>query len=460
MQSKREVAIVGGGLVGSLLAVFLLRRGYGVTVWEQRPDLRGSGEEGGRSINLVVTSRGIHALRQVGLDKLVGQITIPVRGRMMHAIDGRLTFQPYGRDESECNYSVSRAELNRLLLVEAGKRGARLEFDKRLADADFRTGRLSFLDEHMGQTVETEATVVLGADGAGSAVRAALQKLEGFRDSIEPLGHGYKELLIPADERGQYRIEKNALHIWPRGDIMLMALPNLGGSFTVTLYLPEQGASSFAELDTADGVRELFERQFADSIPLIPDLTEAFAANPTGFLGTVRCHPWHLEDRVALIGDAAHAIVPFFGQGMNAGFEDVTVLDSLMDRHDEDWGAVFDAYTDARKPHADAIADMALENFVEMRDRVGDAEFLLRKQVEYRLERDWPTEYRSRYSMVMYGDVPYRVALEAGLIQREILDEVCRGLGSAEQLDSARARGLIGEKLAPFLAKHSIVLDY
>jgi kynurenine 3-monooxygenase len=274
------------------------------------------------------------------------------------------------------------------------------------------------------------------------------------------LGHGYKELLIPADEAGEYRIEKNALHIWPRGEIMLMALPNLDGSFTVTLYLPEQGGSSFAELESADEVRDLFERQFPDSIPLIPDLTEVYAANPEGFLGTVRCYPWHFEDRVALIGDAAHAIVPFFGQGMNAGFEDVTVLDSLMDEHDEEWGAVFDAYSRARKPHADAIADMALENFVEMRDRVGDAEFLLRKQVEHRLERDWPSEYRSRYSLVMYGDVPYRVALEAGLIQREILDELCRDLGSVEQLDSGRARGLIREKLAPYLARHSVVLDY
>jgi len=460
MQSKREVAIVGGGLVGSLLALFMLRRGYGVTVFEQRPDLRGSGEEGGRSINLVVTSRGIHALRQVGLDELVERITVPVRGRMMHAVDGRLTFQPYGRDESECNYSVSRAELNRLLIVEAGKRGARLEFDKRLADADFRTGRLNFLDGQSGRTVETNASLVLGADGAGSAVRAALQKLDGFRDSIEPLGHGYKELMIPADEQGRSRIEKNALHIWPRGNIMLMALPNLDGSFTVTLYLPEQGGSSFAELDSAERVRELFEREFADSIPLIPDLTEAYSANPTGFLGTVRCFPWHFDDRVALIGDAAHAIVPFFGQGMNAGFEDVTVLDSLMDEHEEEWSTVFEAFTRCRKPHADAIADMALENFVEMRDRVGDRQFLLRKQVEHRLERDWPTEYRSRYSMVMYGDVPYRVALEAGLIQREILDELCRGLEDAEQLDSGRARVLIREKLAPFLAEHSVALDY
>jgi kynurenine 3-monooxygenase len=459
--SDPAVTIVGGGLVGSLLAAFLVRRKFRVTVRERRPDPRAGDGEGGRSINLVVTSRGMHALRKVGLDEVVARSTVAVPGRMVHAIDGGLTYQPYGRDESECNYSVSRAGLNRLLIAETEKRGVRFRFEERLADADLRRGRLTFADEASGEDETVDVDVVIGADGAGSAVRGAMHGLDGFREAIEPLGHGYKELLIPAAEGGGYRIEKHALHIWPRGHLMLMALPNLDGSFTVTLYLPEEGPISFREMTTADEAHDLFEKYFPDAIPLIPDLSESLFANPAGSLGTVRCHPWHVEGRAVLIGDAAHAIVPFFGQGMNCGFEDCVVFDRLLAEHGRDaWDTVFAEFTRERKPHADAIADMALENFVEMRDRVGDARFLLRKQVEHGLERNWPREYRSRYSMVMYGDVPYRVAQEAGLIQQAILDELCDGLERAEALDSDRARRLIARTLTPFLERHDVDLSY
>jgi kynurenine 3-monooxygenase len=463
MQARAEtdVAIVGGGLVGSLLAAFLLRRGMSVTVWERRSDPRRDSAEGGRSINLVVTSRGIQALRQVGLDRAVSEMTVAVTGRMVHEIEGKQTYQPYGRDESESNDSISRAGLNRLLIDEVERRGARFVFEHRLSDMDFSSGRMTFVDEASGASRVGEATVVFGADGAGSALRAAMQRLEGYKEAIEPLGHGYKELLIPADADGTYRIEKHALHIWPRGHIMLMALPNLEGSFTVTLYLPEEGAAGFDELRTPERVQTLFSKLFPDVIPLIPDLTERFFDNPAGSLGTVRCHPWHHDGRAALIGDAAHAIVPFFGQGMNCGFEDCTVLDALIERHGVgNWERILAEFTRDRKPHADAIADMALDNFVEMRDRVGDARFRLRKQVEHRLERDWPLEYRSRYSMVMYGVVPYRVAQEAGMIQQEILDELCDGLVSADTLDSDRARALVQRKLTSFLKRHSVDLDY
>ncbi len=462
MKPNREVSIAGGGLVGTLLAIFLVRRGLRVTVWERRLDPRGAGESGGRSINLVATTRGMQALGRVGLDKLVERLTVAVTGRMIHSADCELTFQPYGRDVSEFNHSVSRGALNRLLIVEAERRGVQFRFGMRLAGGDVRAGRWTFVDESTGQSLETEQSVLFGADGAGSAARAALAKLGGaYVESVEPLGHGYKELLLPAAEQGRYRIEKNALHLWPRGQIMLMALPNLDGSFTVTLYLPEEGPSSFRGLDTPQKVRELFGREFPDAIPLIPDLAESFFANPTGELGTVRFCPWHFAGRVALIGDAAHAIVPFFGQGMNCGFEDCAVLDALLDEHGEnDWATVFEAFTRARKPHADAIADMALENFVEMRDQVADPGFLLRKAVEHRLERDWPLEYRSRYSMVMYGGVPYRVAQQAGEIEREILDELCAGLATADRLDVARARRLIRDRLTPFLARHSVDLGY
>jgi len=458
---KEQVAIVGGGLVGSLLSIYLTRRGLEVTVYERRPDLRGPRQEAGRSINLVVTSRGSEALRQVGLEKKAAKLIVPVNGRVLHALDGALTFQPYGRNESECNHSISREELNRLLVSEAESRGVRFRFQKRMIGGSLETGRVRFADEGGGDPLEVDASVVLGADGAGSAVRQALQKMEGYEESIEPLGHGYKELLIPAGPGGSFRIEKNALHIWPRGDLMLMALPNLDGSFTVTLYLPGQGTASFDELDSPGKVEALFEEQFLDSVSLIPDLAESFLAGPTGELGTVRCHPWHYRDKVSLIGDAAHAIVPFFGQGMNCGFEDCTVLDELLDEHgDENWGAVLSDFDESRKPQADAIADMALENFVEMRDSVGDARFLLRKQVEHRLEQEWPDEYRSRYSMVMYGSVPYRVAQQAGEIEGEILDRLCDGLQDVGDLDLPRARRMIREKLTPFLRESSVDLGY
>jgi kynurenine 3-monooxygenase len=456
---KADVTIVGAGLVGSLLATFLVRRKLDVEVWERRADPRQAGAAGGRSINLVVTSRGINALRQVGLDRAASRLTVPVTGRMMHTVDAELSYQPYGRDDSECNYSISRSELNRLLIDEAEKRGVRFRFGKRLADADFHAGQLAFIDESSGEIERMEADCVFGADGGGSAVRTVMQDLEGYHEAIEPLGHAYRELLIPASDDGSYRIEKNALHIWPRGQLMLMALPNTDGSFTVTIYLPESGASSFRELETAEKVSELFERQFPDAIPLIPDLTESFLSNPPGNLGTVRCHPWHVGGRALLIGDAAHGIVPFFGQGMNCGFEDCIVLERLIDEHGS-WDAVFPEFTKQRKVHADAIADMALENFIEMRDLVGDARFSLRKQVEQRLERNWPHEYRSRYSLIMYGDVAYRVAQEAGRIQQEILDELCDGLGQADDLDETRARSLIGRKLRPFLERHAVDLSY
>jgi kynurenine 3-monooxygenase len=458
-----DVLIVGGGLVGSLAAIFLARRGLGVEVREQRPDIREAGGAGGRSINLVVASRGILPLERVGLKAGVLELTVPVRGRMMHSVSGELAYQPYGRDDSECNYSVSRAELNAHLITEAERCGVRFEFGRGLVGADLEAGRLELAGPGGGDVTSVAAPpVVLGADGAASAVRAEMAKRPGFEESVELLDWGYKELTIPAGPGGSFLIEKHALHIWPRGRIMLMALPNRDGSFTVTLYLPHRGESSFERLDTHQRVAELFRSQFPDAASLIPDLATAFFANPTGHLGTVRCRPWHLEGRFGLIGDAAHAIVPFFGQGMNAGFEDCRVLDELLDElGTEDWRHVLQEYSDARKPDADAIAGMALENFVEMRDRVKDPRFLLRKEVEHLLEERLPREYRSRYSMVMYGPrIPYRVAREAGAVQQSILDRLCDGLSSSADLDLDLARRLIGDKLAPLLERHEVSLDY
>ena len=458
-RQRDGVAIVGGGLVGSLLAVFLARRGIAVTLYERRPDPRLVGAGGGRSINLVVTSRGIAALRRVGLERDVLALSVPVRGRMMHSVEGRLTFQPYGKDDSECNHSISRGRLNEYLLTAAERAGVRSRFELRLVDADPRAGRLTFAAPGGTQEV-VSARVALGADGAASVVRASLMRLPGHAESIEMLEHGYKELEIPPAAGGAFRLDERALHIWPRGGSMMMALPNPDGSFTVTLYLPHRGPQGFAGLDSAARVQELFRALFPDALPLIPGLDREFFSNPTGELGTVRCGPWNCAGRTALVGDAAHALVPFFGQGMNCGFEDCTVLDELLERYGADFDALLPEYARLRKPEADAIADMALENFVEMRDRVGDPAFLLRKQVEHRLEQTMPREYRSRYSMVAFSLIPYSAAREAGRIQDGILDELCRGLRSADELDLDRAQRLVAERLTPFLRARSIRLDY
>jgi kynurenine 3-monooxygenase len=422
----KQVSIVGGGLVGALLAVFLRRRGNPVIVYEARPDPRVGPLAGGRSINLIVTVRGIHALRQVGLWQPVSKITSPVTGRMMHDRSGDQAYQPYGKDDSECNHSVSRGELNNLLLTAAENAGAELRFDHQLTAFDPNGNRMRFVAAD-GTEKESTGELVFGADGAASKVRAGLMNVDGAAESIDMLTHGYKELEFPAANGGNYAMDSRALHIWPRGGFMLMGLPNQDGSFTGTLYMPREGKHSFEDLTDAAAVLAFFEREFPDAVPLLPSLTSEFAEHPTGELGTVRCSPWHFNGGAALIGDAAHAIVPFFGQGMNAGFEDCTVLDELLERFDGDWERTLPAYDAARKPDADAIAEMALDNFVEMRERVGDPAFLLRKQVEHQLERAFPTEYRSRYSMVVYSRIPYAIAQQAGRIQAKLLDTWCAG---------------------------------
>ncbi|MEE8411068.1 MAG: NAD(P)/FAD-dependent oxidoreductase [Acidobacteriota bacterium] len=455
----KRVSIVGGGLVGALLAVFLRRRGNPVVVYEAQPDTRASSAVGGRSINLIVTVRGIHALRQVGLWDAVSNITAPVTGRMMHDRSGDQAYQPYGKDDNECNHSVSRGALNNLLLTTAEEAGAELRFDHRLTAFDPADNRMHLVSAD-GSEMEQTGELVFGADGAASKVRAGLMRLPGASESIEMLAHGYRELEFPAASGGSYAMDPKALHIWPRGEFMLMGLPNPDGSFTGTLYLPCEGKNSFEQLTDNRAVLAFFEREFPDALPLLPALTREFAAHPTGELGTVRCSPWQSNGRVALIGDAAHAIVPFFGQGMNAGFEDCTVLAELLERFDGDWERTLPAYDAARKPNADAIAEMALDNFVEMCERVGDPAFLLRKQVERRLEHAFPTEYRSRYSMVVYSRIPYTVAREAGRIQAGLLDTWCATIGAADELDLTAARATIRERLTPFLEEQGVQLDY
>lgn len=449
------VTVAGAGLVGSLLAMFLARRGFQVQVLERRPDMRRETVEAGRSINLAISTRGLHALRQVGLEQEALRHAIPMRGRMIHPVSGALSLQPYGKDDSQHINSISRAWLNECLMTYAEGTGrVNIRFKQRLQRVDFDTGTLTVLDEPSGATREERAAVLLGADGSGSAVRQALMKRPGHASTSELLSHGYKELTIPAGPGGTFRMEKNALHIWPRGTYMLIALPNQDGSFTCTLFLPFEGPVSFASLDSPGKLTAFFEEQFPDAVPLIPELTHDFFHNPTGTMVTVKSGPWHVGGRALVLGDAAHAIVPFFGQGMNCGFEDCVVLDALLGRHRR-WEDAFDEFFRLRKTNADAIADMAVENFIEMRDSTASPRFLLEKQVEKALLNAFPGQFLSRYTLVSFSRVPYRLAYQVGTVAGGIVSELSEGLSRAEDVDLDRAARLIRERLVPFVEEHA-----
>ncbi len=446
MSAPRRYTIAGAGLAGSLLALFLARRGLDVIVLERRSDPRRAGYVGGRSINLALAERGMHALRLAGLEQAVLTQAVMMRGRMVHVADGRVELQRYGRDDSEVIWSVNRGRLNMTLLDAAERAGATIAFGQRLGTVDFANQRVELNDEASGETREIAVETLIGCDGAGSALREALAKEIDLGQRFEPLGHGYKELEIPP-ARG-VALERNALHIWPRTNYMCIALPNADGSFTVTLFLPNEGDPSFTRVVTADDAKRLFARDFADAVPLMPTLAEDFTANPVGMLGTLRLERWHLDRRAVLVGDAAHAIVPFHGQGMNCAFEDCVELDTLIAAGGmlEDVYAEFEA---RRKPNAEAIADMALENYVEMRDRVDDADFLLRRALERRLAERHPDRFVPRYAMVTFRRVPYAVAKARGVIQAEILAALTRGIARVEDVDLAEADALVRDALTP-----------
>jgi kynurenine 3-monooxygenase len=449
--SAQRILLVGAGLAGSLLSVYLAKRGFRVDVRERRADMRRESISAGRSINLALSTRGIHALREVGLRDEIMQLAIPMRGRMMHAVDGTLTYQPYGKDDSEVIYSVSRGELNMRMMDLAGRHdGVSISFRQRCDGMDLARGIVQFTDETTGESYSEEADTVIASDGAGSPIRRSMEALEGFSATVDFLPHGYKELHIPPHPDGSHRLEKHALHIWPRRSFMLIALPNLDGSFTCTLFLAQDGSPGFSSLQTPGDVENFFAKEFPDATALMPTLAGDFFQNPTGALGTVRSYPWHVGGSVALLGDAAHAIVPFYGQGMNCAFEDCTVLNECIGEFGTDWDRVFQAYQERRKINADAIADLALHNFIEMRDRVADARFLLMKEVGLALETRFPARFIPLYSMVTFHRTPYAVALQRGEIQQGILEELTKDASTLDDVDFDRAGTLIEQRLRPY----------
>ena len=444
--THNKITLIGAGLVGALLATLLSQRGFAVEVFERRPDPRKSGFLGGRSINLALAERGWHGLRLAGLAATLAPLAVMMRGRMVHARDGKTELLRYGRDDSEVIWSINRGSLNMALLDAAEAAGANIYFDQRLESVDWEKSTLQLCDE-AGAMREYAAAVLIGADGAGSAVRGAMAQKIDLGERFEPLDHGYKELEIPA-HAGKFAMEPNALHIWPRGNYMCIALPNAEGSFTVTLFLPNTGEPSFTSVQTPAQAHALFARDFADAVPLIPDLEKDYAANPTGLLGTLYLDRWHIEGRALLVGDAAHAIVPFHGQGMNCGFEDAVELAEIMENAANDTAAAFAQFQHRRKPNADAIAAMALENYVEMRDSVADAHFLLMRALERLLAERHPGRFVPRYWMVTFSRLPYATAFARGEIQSAILRDVSAGKTRLDEVDMALADRLIDERLS------------
>ena len=449
VSETKKVTISGAGLAGTLLSVLLARQGFAVDLFERNPDPREAGPSEGRSINLALAERGRHALKMAGLLDEVDRFTIPMRGRMLHALDGSLTLQEYGKDESEVIWSTHRAELNRVMLDAAeDSNQVRIFFDHKVTGVDWNTKTLLCCNASDENHHSHEFDVLIGADGGGSAIRKAMETVADLGVTEDILEHGYRELSIPSGPDGEFLMDRNALHIWPRGGFMLIALPNSDGSFTVTLFLSNFDDPGFSHLPDWESQSRFMQEQFPDAMALFDELETDFRDNPVGMLGTVRCKKWFYEDRGLLIGDAAHAVVPFHGQGMNAAFEDCTELMSCLQDKEQDWSRVFENFQAKRIDHANAIADMALENYLIMRKSVRDPGFLLRKELEHELERRHPRRYVARYSLVMFHRLPYAEVYQRGLKQAAILDELLVNVRDLEGVDFEEAACQIDGQLS------------
>ncbi len=448
--TRESVTIVGAGPSGALLAILLARRDVATTVYERRADPRRGLAAAGRSINLALAERGLNALRRAGLAERVQSLLIPMRGRIIHDVDGTETTLPYGQRLSEVIYSVSRAALNQLLIESAiDDHRVAMHFDQACTGVELTAPALTLRNTADGKTQSIACQRIIGADGAGSAVRAAMVGRNHAEAHEDLLPHQYKELSIPATIAGAHRIEREGLHIWPRGGFMLIALPNVDGSFTVTLFLPRSGPESFQSLTDGDALRAFFARYFPDALALMPELERDFFANPTGNMATVHCRPWSVDQQALLIGDAAHGIVPFHGQGMNCALEDCVVLDELV-AADRNWTTVFAEFERLRRPNTDAIATMALENYVEMRDTVRDKKFQFQKLLSLELERRFPERFVPRYAMVMFHHrIGYADAYARGQVQQQLLDELTLYAARVDDVNWLRAAVMITQRLPP-----------
>ena len=432
------VIIVGAGLAGSLMAIYLAQKGLPVEVYESRPDMRTTAISAGRSINLALSHRGIWALREAGVLEAILEAGVKMPGRMLHAKDGSLQFAPYGKDTSQYINSISRAGLNQQLMTAAEQYpNVRFYFNQRCVDVDLDQVQVTVEDPQTQVQRTVQGQTIMGGDGANSAVRRAMAaQLPDYSGQVDWLEHGYKELTIPPTADGGFALEAHALHIWPRGSYMLIALPNADGSFTCTLFFPFEGEPSFASLQTPEQIQSFFEAEFGDAVPLLANLQEEFAHNPVGKLGTLTCAPWIYQDKAVLLGDAAHAIVPFYGQGMNASFEDCRILKDCIERHGVgQWAAAYADYQAQRKANGDAIGQLAVENFYEMRDHVADPTFRKKRALEHLLENTY-ADYHSKYSLVTFQpDIPYALAQALGNRQDALLMSLCAQVDQISDLD-------------------------
>lgn len=421
-QTPKNIAIVGSGLVGSLLAIFLKRKGHSVTIFDRRPDIR-TVEFSGRSINLAMSNRGWNALQKVGLESEVKKIAIPLYQRAMHVNDKPIYFQKYGK-KGEAIWSIGRGVLNRKMIDLAENEGVEFRFNEKVWDVDLPEAKLYTGESEKGDWEEYGYDLIFGCDGAFSRIRHKMQRRSRFDYSQDFIDVGYKELTIPPDGNGKHVLDKNSFHIWPRGKFMLIALPNLDGSFTCTLFMPFEGEVSFEKITDKKDAIQFFEEYFPNVGKQIENLTEDFFKNPTSAMVTMKCYPWTYWNKVALVGDSAHAIVPFYGQGMNAGFEDISVLDDLMDEHGNDWDSIFSSYQKQRKPNADAIAELSYRNFIEMSSKTADPMFLLQKKIEKHFAAKHPDKWIPVYSRVTFSERPYAEALAIGDSQEEIMRQI------------------------------------
>jgi len=427
----KTATIVGAGLVGSLWAVYLSKAGYKVAIIERRPDIRKAEISAGKSINLALSTRGWKALDTVGVGDEIRKIAIPMPGRMMHDLKGNLTFQPYGK-EGQAIYSVSRGGVNAKMMDIAEKHGnAQIFYNERCYKADLENG-IVYTETASGEKKQYQSDIVFAADGAFSVVRYnSFQVLDRFNFSQNYIEDGYREILLPANADGSYKLEKNALHIWPRGRFMLIALPNEDGSFTCTLFMPFKGENSFETLTTKEAVNTFFKTTFPDFYKMMPNIADAWEDHPLSSLAIIRCYPW-THGKTALMGDAAHATVPFYGQGMNAGFEDCTVLWELMQKHNENWKKVFEEYQLMRKPDGDGVQDLSLHNYYVMRDYVADPKFLLQKKIEAHFSEKYPDKWMPLYSQVTFSHIRYSEAWKKGQIQDAIMKKIMTEINNIE----------------------------